>query len=78
VPRSSGSLPNRLRTLYWALTARALVVSGSDGPTLQPSLASLCTAETPSPLTIMPLLPERQPAGSTPRVPTGLAHEQSQ
>jgi hypothetical protein len=67
VPRSSGSLPNTLRTLYGALTARALVVSGSDGPTLQPSLASLCTAETPSPLTIMPLLPARQPAGGTPR-----------
>jgi hypothetical protein len=67
VPRSSGSLPNTLRTLYGALTARALVVIESDGPALQPSLACLCTAETPSPLTIMPLLPERQPAGGTPR-----------
>jgi hypothetical protein len=67
VPRCSGSLPNRLRTLYGALTARALVVIGSDGPTLQPSLAYLCTAATPSPLTIMPLLPERHPAGDVAR-----------
>jgi hypothetical protein len=41
--------------------------AGADGPALQPSLACLCTAETPSPLTIMPLLPARQPAGGTPR-----------
>jgi len=70
VPRSSGSLPNTLRTLYGALTARALVVIESDGPPLQPSLACLCTAETPPPLTIMPLLLERQPAGGTPRCAT--------
>ena len=70
MPRSSGSLPNTLRTLYGALTARALVVIESDGPPLQPSLACLCTAETPPPLTIMPLLLERQPAGGTPRCAT--------
>jgi len=70
VPRSSGRLSNTLRTLYGALTARALVVIESDGPPLQPSLARLCTAETPPPLTIMPLLLERQPAGGTPRCAT--------
>src|SRR5712691_4485225 len=47
--------------------ARALAVISSGGQSLRLSAACRCAAETPSPLTVIPPLPECQPASGTPR-----------